>query len=226
MTTETRAALAFEKEGPVRIEQVSLDDLQPHEVLVRIEACGICHTDEKFRQRLPLPGVFGHEGVGIVSRIGDHVRDVVPGDRVIISYPFCTECGSCEREQPYRCENIPALKFGGRRFDGSPTTYYEGEAITAAFFQQSSFAEHAIAREQALVNVSQIASETPAEVLAALPCGVQTGAGAVMNTFKGEKGESLLVVGAGAVGISAVMAAKVLGITRAALYRRIEKHGL
>ncbi len=212
MSTSARAAVAREKQGPVRIENVELDSLRDDEILVRIEACGICHTDEKFRQRLPLPGVFGHEGVGHVEKTGDGVHDLVAGDRVILSYPFCTECAPCDRNEPYRCEKIPLLKFGGKRMDGSHTITQDGEAITGAFFQQSSFATYAIARAQAAVRVTELAKDTPAEVLAAMPCGVQTGAGAIFNTFDGQAGESVAIMGAGAVGLSAVMAAKVIGM--------------
>ena len=213
MKTKATAAIASSKSGPVSLEEVLLDDIGVHEVLVRIEACGICHTDEKFRQRLPLPAVFGHEGVGVVEATGSAVRDVDVGERVILSYPFCTECSPCGRHEPYRCERIPALKFGGKRLDGTATISYEGEDITSAFFQQSSFATHAIALEQAVVPVSGLAADVPAQVLAALPCGVQTGAGAVMNTFDGQAGESIVILGAGAVGLSAVMAAKVIGMS-------------
>ena len=213
MTTSATAAIANDKSGTVSLEEVILDDIAPREVLVRIEACGICHTDEKFRQRLPLPAVFGHEGVGVVEAVGSTVGDVDVGERVILSYPFCTECAYCERSEPYRCERIPALKFGGKRLDGSATISLDGTDITSAFFQQSSFATHAIALEQAIVPVSDLAADCPAEVLAALPCGVQTGAGAVMNTFDGQVGESIAIMGAGAVGLSAVMAAKVIGMS-------------
>lgn len=212
MTTRATAAVAHSKSGSLSLEQVTLDDLQPHEVLVQLEACGICHTDEKFRQRLPLPAVFGHEGVGIVEAVGAAVTDAKVGDRVILSYPFCTECDPCLRDEPYRCERIPALKFGGTRLDGTCPMTLNGEGITSAFFQQSSFATYAIAIEQAIVPVSELAGDVPAEVLAAIPCGVQTGAGAIMNTFEGQPGEGVAIMGAGAVGLSAVMAAKLIGM--------------
>lgn len=209
MSTRAIAAVAHTRAGPVQIQDVVLDDLQAGEVLVRLEACGICHTDEKFRQRLPLPAVFGHEGVGIVAATGNAVSAVAVGDRVIISYPFCNECVACRRREPYYCERIPALKFAGCRADGTQPVRLGSQGVTSAFFQQSSFASHAIALEQALIPVG---NEAPAGVLAALPCGVQTGAGAVINTFQAAAGEGLLVIGAGTVGLSAVMAAKLVGM--------------
>jgi len=202
------AAIARDLAGPVSIEEITLADLQPHEVLVRIEACGICYTDIKFRNRLRLPAVFGHEGVGVVEEVGDYVSTVRSGDRVILSYPFCTTCPSCRRDQPYACEEIPRLKFGGARTDGSKTIVAGDQPISSAFFQQSSFATHAIALEQSVIKVE---SDLPSRALAALPCGVQTGAGAVLNTFAMNSTHSLAVFGVGTVGLSAIMAARSAG---------------
>jgi aryl-alcohol dehydrogenase len=116
---------------------------------------------------------------------------------------------ACCRHEPYCCEQIPALKFAGCRADGTQPLRLDNQGITSAFFQQSSFASHAIALEQALIPVGH---EEPAGVLAAFPCGVQTGAGAVINTFQAAAGDGLLVIGAGTVGLSAVMAAKLVGM--------------
>ena len=207
MVTAT-AAIVREPQGEFTIEQVELDELQQNEVLVQIEACGVCHTDAKYQGVLSLPAVFGHEAVGVVEEIGVAVTTVDPGDRVILSYPWCGACPWCDDDEPYRCENIPKLKFGGARMDGSSTIYQDGEPLTSAFFQQSSFATRAIALERALVPVT---TDQPPEMLAALPCGIQTGAGAIMNTFAVGAGESVMILGAGAVGLSAVMAAKVVG---------------
>ena len=204
------AAVARDKQGPLRLETVELDDLQSREVLVDIEACGICHTDVKFRNQLSLPGVFGHEGVGTVAAIGSAVSSVAVGDRVVISYPWCGECPCCERSEPYRCERIPKLKFGGSRFDGSHTIRLEGDPITSSFFQQSSFATRAITLEDAVVPVDP---DTDPAMLASLPCGVQTGAGAVFNTFDMQSDDSLVVFGVGTVGLSALMAARVKGVS-------------
>ena len=210
MAYSATAAVVREPGGRFSLERVALDALRENEVLVRIQACGICHTDAKFQTRVPLPGVFGHEGAGVVEDTGAGVTSVRAGDRVIISYPWCGTCPSCERSEPYRCENIPALKFAGHRSDGSRPVTLNGKAVSSAFFQQSSFSTHAIALERALVPV---ADDWPPEMLAALPCGVQTGAGAVFNTFGMGPGHSLVVFGVGPVGLSAIMAARAAGVS-------------
>ena len=202
------AAITRVAGGSFEFDEVELDTLRDNEVLVRIEACGICHTDRKFQDRLPLPAVFGHEGTGIVEETGPAVRLVAPGDRVIISYPWCGECPSCRHHEPFRCENIPGLKFGGHRADGSATIRLKGDPVSSAFFQQSSFATRAIALEHALVPVD---GDTDPEILAALPCGVQTGAGAVLNTFAMDEHHSLVMFGVGTVGLSAIMTARMVG---------------
>ena len=209
MTYLTTAAVVHEPHGPFSLESVELDTLAPKEVLIDIDACGICHTDAKFQELLPLPGVFGHEGTGTVREVGKEVSQTQAGERVILSYPFCTACPSCSKGEPYRCENIPALKFGGQRLDGSKTIRLNGKPITSSFFQQSSFARAAVVVEQAVVPINQ---DIEPEMLAALPCGIQTGAGAIFNTFQPEPGDALLVIGAGAVGLSAIMAARVAGM--------------
>jgi aryl-alcohol dehydrogenase len=202
------AAIVREQGAGFTLEQVDLDEPQPAEVLVRIEACGVCHTDAKYQGILALPAVFGHEGVGLVEATGAGVTSVNPGDRVILSYPWCGTCPWCRDQEPYKCENIPKLKFGGMRMDGSSTIRQGGVPLTSAFFQQSSFATHAIALERAIVPVT---TDKPPEMLAALPCGIQTGAGSIMNTFGVAAGESVIIFGAGTVGLSAVMAAHVAG---------------
>ena len=187
------AAVLREPHGEFSLERVELDDLHEGELLVALEASGICHTDEKFRSVLPLPAVLGHEGAGVVEAAAPGVTGVKPGDRVIISYPWCGHCPDCAAGKPYQCGLIPQLQFGG---------------CSAAFFQQSSFASHALTLARSVIPAPR---DLPAELLAALPCSIQTGAGAVINSFGIKAGESLLVFGAGAVGLSAVMAAKMVG---------------
>ena len=202
------AAVLRKPQGEFTLERVMLDDLREGELLVALEACGICHTDEKFRSILPLPAVLGHEGTGIVEAAAADVTGVKPGDRVIISYPWCGHCPDCAAGKPYQCGLIPALKFGGSRLDKSRTIFIDGVEVSAAFFQQSSFASHALTLARSVIPAPP---DLPAELLAALPCSIQTGAGAVINSFGMQAGESLLVFGAGAVGLSAVMAAKMVG---------------
>jgi aryl-alcohol dehydrogenase len=190
------------------LETIELDDLRRDEILVRIEASGICHTDAKYRGVVPLPAVFGHEGTGVVEATGQGVTDVRAGDRVIMSYAFCGACPCCDDDRPFMCENMHKLTFTGMRADGSSAISLDGNPISGSFFQQSSFASHAITLERTVVPVT---SDLPPEMLAAIPCGVQTGAGAMINTFDVRKGESVIVFGAGTVGLSAVMAANMIG---------------
>ncbi len=207
MLTAT-AAILREPRGEMRLETVELDDLRPGEILVSVEASGVCHTDAKYRQIVPLPAVFGHEGTGIVEAIGEGVHELKPGDRVIMSYAFCGSCAWCEKDEPFLCESMQELTFSGKRADGSPTLTQNGEPVGGAFFQQSSFASRAITLERSVVPVD---SDLPPEMLAAIPCGVQTGAGAMINTFGVQKGDSVIIFGAGTVGLSAVMAARMIG---------------
>lgn len=208
LKTTPLAAIIDEPGGEFTLASVELDDLRDDEVLVRIEACGICHTDSKARTRLELPAVLGHEGTGRVEAIGRKVDRVKVGDRVIISYPSCGGCANCNNRQPFRCDHINELKFAGRRADGSCTISRDGVPVSSAFFQQSAFATHAITLERSLVPVT---GDHAPELLAALPCGVQTGAGAVLNTLPVGAGDSLVIFGAGTVGLSAVMAARIAG---------------
>lgn len=202
------AAVLREPHGNFSLESAILDNLQDGELLVRLEACGICHTDEKFRELLPLPAVLGHEGAGIVEETSPGVNTVKTGDRVILSYPWCGKCPHCMANEPYQCESISVLKFGGSRIDKSRTIFIDGEPVTSAFFQQSSFASCAIVPERSVIPAPP---DLPAEMLAALPCSIQTGAGAIINSFGIKKEESLIIFGTGAVGLSAVMAAKMMG---------------
>ena len=202
---QATAAVIREPDGLFSLEQVELDDLRNDELLIRIEACGVCHTDMKAKEILSLPAVLGHEGVGVVEAVGKAVTRVNPGERVLISYPWCGTCPQCLAKEPFICKEVLPICFGGARLDGSHTITLDGKPISGAFFQQSSFASHAITLERDVVPISD---RTPAGQLAALPCGIQTGAGAILNSLDVRPKSSLLVIGAGAVGLSAVMAGK------------------
>jgi len=208
MGFSTTAAVLHEAGGAFSFETIELDDLRSDEVLVRIQASGVCHTDIGAQALVEMPALLGHEGTGVVERVGAGVTRVKPGDTVIISYGHCGACPNCDAGRIYVCDNSVRGNFGGRRYDGSPTVRLGGEPISGAFFQQSSFAQHAITLERDVV--VDTFGLTP-ELRAALPCGVITGAGAVLNSMRIAAGESLVVFGAGAVGLSAVMAARVAG---------------
>ncbi len=194
------------------IEPVSLDDPRDDEVLVRLVATGVCHTDLIARDQVypvPQPVVLGHEGAGIVEKVGALVTHVEPGDHVVLSFLSCGECPACEQQSPAYCHHLFGLCFGGSRSDGSSAIRdAQGESVHGHFFGQSSFATFAIAHRR---NVVKVRRDAPLEFLGPLGCGLQTGAGAVLNVFRPKKGQSVAVFGAGAVGLSAVMAARHLG---------------
>ncbi|MDR2187780.1 MAG: NAD(P)-dependent alcohol dehydrogenase [Azonexus sp.] len=194
--------------------QVELADLRADEVLVRVVGVGVCHTDLICRDQLypvSFPAVFGHEGSGVVDQVGSRVTKVQPGDHVVMTYRACGHCPACKRGDPTRCANIFGCNFAGARGDGSPTIHQGGLPVHANFFNQSSFAAYAIAHESNTVKVDK---DVPLELLGPLGCGVQTGAGAVINSLKPAAGSSIAVFGCGSVGLSAVMAAALVGCTR------------
>jgi len=211
VTTETQAAIVRSVDGDFVVEDVILADLKPDEALVEIHACGICHMDVEAKGLMALPCVMGHEGAGIVVKVGSDVSSVRPGDRVILGYGFCGQCQPCNHGQPFFCDESWDLTFSGKRLDGGSTaTFRDGQPLTAAFFQQSSFARHAITPARSLVNISD---DVPWHIAAALPCGFLTGVGSSKNVLGVESGSTLLVRGVGAVGMGAIVGAKMAGCT-------------
>jgi len=211
---ETKAAVVFESSGEFSIEQLQISDPNDDEVLVRIVGVGICHTDLAARDmHLPIPAppsVFGHEGAGVVETVGARVTKVKPGDHVALSWDCCGACPSCKSGNNTYCHNFFLHNFNGARPDGTTTLRKGDQDIHGAFFSQSSFAEFALANER---NVAKVRDDVPLEILGPLGCGVQTGAGAVMNTLKPRPGASIAIFGVGPVGMSAVLAAVVCGCT-------------
>ena len=205
------AAVARQRFAPFSIEQVELTEPRPDELLVRIVACGMCQTDQHGRDgyyNTPLPAVFGHEGAGIVAAVGEAVTSFAPGDHVVISYPWCGACANCRREMQSHCLRNFDLKMRGTRLDGSTLMRQNGEPIYSAFFQQSSFGTYAIANHRFAVKVR---NDAPLDVLGPFACSGQTGAGAVFNSMRPRPGDSFVVFGVGAVGLSGLMAAKITG---------------
>jgi aryl-alcohol dehydrogenase len=212
-TREIKAAVVRKKGGPFLIETLSLDEPRPDEVLIRIVATGMCHTDMVARDQLyavPLPIVLGHEGAGVVERVGSSVKKVEAGDHVVLTYMWCGHCTPCLRGDLTYCENFYALNFGGAREDGSTATHDKQGSVHDHFFGQSSFGTFTLAHER---NVIKVPNNAPLELLGPLGCGIQTGAGAVMNALNVRPGASFAAFGGGAVGLSAVMAARVAGAT-------------
>ncbi|HKP77501.1 MAG TPA: NAD(P)-dependent alcohol dehydrogenase [Phenylobacterium sp.] len=202
------AAVARSGRSTFSLEAVELDPPRDDEILVRVEAVGVCHTDLIARDgvlpSLRLPAVLGHEGVGVVTRVGQAVTKVGPGDRVLMTFRSCGECARCRRGDPAYCAAMPTLNYIGCRPDGSTPFRCEDEPLSGAFFGQSSFATYALAYQR---NVVGLPTDLPSELAAPLACGVQTGVGAVTRALAAEPGSSLLVLGGGTVGLSAVMGA-------------------
>lgn len=206
-----RAAVARKPGQDFLIEAVDLDAPRPDEVLVRIAAVGVCHTDLLGRDGLmpiQLPAVLGHEGAGIVEQVGADVTKVAVGDRVAISFRSCGNCSRCKSGDPAYCVTMPVLNYIGMRLDGSKSLSDGDGAISSNFFGQSSFATHALTYERNLV---PLAPDVPFEIAGPLGCGIQTGVGGIMRALACEPGSTLLVTGAGAVGLSAVMGAVIQG---------------
>lgn len=206
------AAVLRGEETPFSIEDLELADPTTHEVLVRIVGAGHCHTDVLPRAAAGFgtpPIVLGHEGAGIVEAVGSAVQTVAVGDHVVLSFDSCGTCANCLDAHPAYCDTFLARNLVGNALDGStPLTDTAGKPVAGRWFGQSSFATHAVVDARNAVVVDK---ELPLELLGPLGCGIQTGAGAVLEVLQVRPGEGIVIVGAGAVGLSAVMAAKVAG---------------
>ena len=206
---EIQAAVFRDTSMKASIETLQLSGPIEGEVLVKLTATGVCHTDLKTAStegRSPRPVVFGHEGAGVVEAVGPGIFDLEKGDHVVMSFGSCGRCPSCLDAEPALCYTTD--HFACTREDGS--FYLEGAegSVHGDFFNQSSFATYAIAKRRGLVKVRK---DAPLEILGPLGCGIQTGAGAILNVFKIKPGQTLAVFGVGSLGLSAVMAAKIAG---------------
>lgn len=205
------AAVVRKEGGEFGIEPLQLGEPQGDEVIVKIAGVGVCHTDLVCRDQyfpVPLPCVFGHEGSGVVQQVGSAVTRVKPGDHVVLSFSSCQQCPSCIAGKPAYCHQLYQHNFLGTRTDGSSAWSADGKVVHGHFFAQSSFGTHALALER---NTVKVRNDAPLWLLGPLGCGVQTGAGAVINALQPKAGSSLAVFGAGTVGLSAVMAARLCG---------------
>ena len=196
-----------------QLEQLELEAPRAGEVLVQMVATGICQTDTHAHDgRLaPLPIVLGHEGAGVVAALGAGVAGLEVGDHVVLSGSSCGACPSCATGRPSYCDTAMPRNFGGARMDRSTALSDAEGTIHSHFFGQSSFATHAIAPRGTAVKVPK---DVPLEKLGPLGCGVITGAGAVIETFEMGAGETIAIFGVGGVGLSAVMAARLVGAKR------------
>ncbi|MBN1833273.1 MAG: NAD(P)-dependent alcohol dehydrogenase [Deltaproteobacteria bacterium] len=220
-----KAAVVREPSSPFVIEELELDEPRDNEILVRMVGTGLCSTDLTAQHgHLPVkfPGVFGHEGAGIVEKVGSQIKTVQPGDHVTMSYTSCGICNSCIKGHPTHCDHFFPFNFllGGRP-DGSPTMRKGDEIIFGGFFGQSSFATYALATER---NTVKVPKDVPIEMLGPLGCALQTGAGGVFYSLEVKPGSSIAIFGGtGSVGVSAIMAAVVSGATKIIVVSRSDK---
>lgn len=199
------------KGAPFKIEQVDLAEPKSGEILVKIVACGVCHTDESAQnEQVPtkLPAVLGHEGAGDVEKVGPNVTEFQPGDRVGFSFAYCGQCPACRSSKVSSCRNFNKINFGGVLREGTSRLSQNGKPLSM-FFGQSAFAEYAVVDAESAVKVPY--DDVDLGLVAPLGCGIQTGAGTVLNRLKPEFGSSIVVFGCGTVGMSAIMAARIAG---------------
>lgn len=207
-----KAAVCYEANTPLKLEDVTLDEPQVNEVLVKLVACGVCHSDLHFMKGemyCAMPVVVGHEGAGIVEKVGPGVTTVQPGDHVIMMVSFsCGKCRFCVEGQPTLCvEQMPVMS-GGVLPISCGMRLHKGDQALHHLFGLACFAEHAVVHERSCV---KIRDDAPLDKICLLGCGVATGIGAAINTAGVRPGESIAVWGAGGVGLSAVMGAKLAG---------------
>ncbi len=208
----TTVAVVNSQGADFSLEEVELADPQADEVLVKIVATGLCHTDIHLKGFLPaemFPNVFGHEGAGVVEAIGADVTGIEVGDHVVLSFRSCRSCENCTNDRVGYCDSSLLLNYMGMRMDGSTTYSRDGETVFGNFFGQSSLSQHAIAYADNCVVVDKSVDLTK---VAPYGCGFQTGAGTVLNVLKPSPDDSLVVFGCGAVGLAAIAAAKHVGV--------------
>jgi len=205
------AAVCRETAQPFTLETLQLESPRDNEVLIKVVATGICHTDVNMRNTngfTPKPTVLGHEGAGIVEQVGRSVRKVKPGDPVVITFDSCGTCSSCIQGDAVYCLHLGRHAFSGQRPDGTTALSKGKERIHSHFFGQSSFATYSICTER---NVVPVDPTVPLEILGPLGCGIQTGASTVINALKVPAGSRIGVLGAGSVGLAAIMGAHLCG---------------
>jgi len=207
-----KAAICYEAGAPLKVEEVALDDPQVNEVLVKLIASGVCHSDLHFMKGemyCTMPVVVGHEGAGIVEKVGPGVTTLQPGDHVILMVSFsCGKCRFCVEGRPTMCvENMPVMA-GSVLPISCQTRIKKGDQAINHLFGLATFAEYTVVHERSCV---KIRDDAPLDKVCLLGCGVATGIGAAINTAGVRPGESIAIWGAGGVGLSAVMGSKLAG---------------
>lgn len=213
MSIQTRAAVLRNYDTPLTVEEITLDDPEPGEVIVRLAACGVCHSDlhmisPVFKNALPV--VLGHEGAGIVERVGPQVTSVAPGDHVVLTWiPSCGHCRYCASGRPALCANRQGVERSGgtarlRLHD------VHGDGVHQ-LLDSGAFAERVLVREEGVIPIDL---DIPLEVASLVGCGVLTGVGAVARTARVEPGSAVAVFGVGGVGLNVIQGAVLVGAAR------------
>lgn len=214
---KTTVALVESPGEPFTLTEVDLEGPRDDEVLVRIVATGLCHSDITMSSFLPaemFPHVFGHEGAGVVEEVGASVTGIEVGDHVVMSIRSCRTCAQCIAGHHGHCEQALFINYMGMRMDGSTTYTREGQTVFGSFFGQSSFARHAIAYADNCVVVDQ---GLDLARLGPYGCGFQTGVGTMLNVAAPSADQSVVVFGAGSVGLAALAAGRTTGATMVAV---------
>ncbi|KAH0429152.1 alcohol dehydrogenase [Colletotrichum camelliae] len=215
---ETVGYVVEEVNADFKLVPVILDEIRPDEVLVEMKYSGVCHTDVVTQKGgLPMvefPAIFGHEGAGVVRGFGKDVRikDLAVGDNVLLSFTSCNSCDTCASGHTALCPESSKLNIGSvRRDKTTPARLTDGRPVRSQFFGHSSFCKMSVVNGQSVVRCPESAAANM-EVYAPLGCGLQTGAGTVLNMIKPKKTDSIVVFGLGSVGLAALMAAKYLEV--------------
>lgn len=201
-------------------DDVELADMQADDLQIHMVASGICHSDEALRKgdaEIGYPIILGHEGAGIVEKVGPEVKNFKPGDHVILSFYGCGDCINCLKGMPTKCLNYAANNLSGVRPDGSAHFTENGHQVDD-MFDQSSFTTTTVVRER---NAVKVPKDLDLRKLGPLGCGYVTGSGTVFNTLKPEPGSTIAVTGTGAVGLAAMMAGKISGCTKVIAIDRV-----
>lgn len=206
-----RAAILDAIGSPLSVQTLDIEGPRHGEALIRVKACGVCHSDYSCMHgilKAPVPSVLGHEMGGIVEAVGPGVENVKKGDHVVAGpSPHCGECEFCVESKPYLCTQMAPMFINATMLDGTSRLSRRGQTVYQ-LCGIAGFAEQAVVPAGALVKVDP---GVPLEAVCVLGCGVMTGVGAVMNTAKVERGSTVAVLGCGGVGLAVIQAARIAG---------------
>lgn len=216
-----RAAVLYQWNEPFKVEPVELQDPREGEVLVKLAASGVCHSDLSIQRGiLPMvpPLIFGHEGAGIVEKVGPGVTSVRKGDHVVLTWLYsCGFCRDCGRGRPHLCDRANMASVNGAMLDGTTRFRVNGEDMR---HWVGSFSEYTVVPEQAAV---RIRDDVPLDRACLVGCGVMTGVGAAMNTAKVQPGDTVAVIGCGGVGLNVIQGAAICGAEKIIAVDKVDR---